>query len=52
MRSLVFLTLLVAAGPAIAQTGTDMVEVEPITCWWRTSTSAVRTGEAFGLTLT
>ena len=29
-----------------------MVEVEPITCWWRTSTSAVRTGEAFGITLT
>ena len=29
-----------------------MVEVEPITCWWRTSTSAVRTGEPFGLTLT
>ena len=28
------------------------VEVEPIKCWWRTSTSAVRTGEAFGLTLT
>jgi hypothetical protein len=35
-----------------AQTGTDMVEVEPIKCWWRTSTSAVRTGEAFTLTLT
>ena len=30
----------------------DLVEVEPITCWWRTSTSAVRTGESFGLTLT
>jgi hypothetical protein len=29
-----------------------MVEVEPITCWWRTSASAVRTGESFGLTLT
>jgi hypothetical protein len=38
--------------PAAAQTGTDMVEVEPITCWWRTSASAVRTGESFGLTLT
>src|SRR5215210_2079559 len=52
MRSLVFLTLLVAAAPALAQTGTDMVEVEPITCWWRTSTSAVRTGESFDLRLT
>jgi len=30
----------------------DMVEVEPIKCWWRTSTSAVRTGESFMLTLT
>lgn len=31
---------------------TENVEVEPITCWWRTTTSAVRTGEPFGLTLT
>ena len=30
----------------------DMVEVEPITCWWRTSKTAVRIGETFGLTLT
>ena len=43
---------LIGAVPAAAQTGTDMVEVEPITCWWRTSTSAVRTGESFGMTLT
>jgi hypothetical protein len=37
---------------ASAQPAADLVEVEPITCWWRTSTSAVRTGESFGLTLT
>lgn len=37
---------------AMAQTGTDLVEVDPITCWWRTSTTAVRTAEPFGLTLT
>ena len=43
---------LIVPAAAGAQTGTDMVEVEPITCWWRTSTSAVRTGEPFGLTLT
>ena len=43
---------LTGAVPAAAQTGTDMVEVEPITCWWRTSTSAVRSGEAFDLRLT
>ena len=29
-----------------------MVEVEPINCWWRTSTSAVRTGESFDVRLT
>jgi hypothetical protein len=31
---------------------TEDVEIEPITCWWRTTTNAVRTGEPFGLTLT
>lgn len=50
--ALVLFALIAVAVPAQAQTGTDMVEVEPITCWWRTSTSAVRTGEPFGLTLT
>ena len=30
----------------------DMVEVEPITCWWRTSTTAVRTAEPFDVRLT
>ena len=44
--------LFVGVAPAVAQTGTDMVEVEPITCWWRTSTSAVQTGESFDLRLT
>jgi hypothetical protein len=28
------------------------VEVEPITCWWRTSVTAVRTAEPFDLRLT
>ena len=40
------------SSPAFAQTGTDLVEVDPIKCWWRTSTSAVRTGESFDLRLT
>src|SRR5215218_3821175 len=44
--------LLVGVAPVMAQTGTDMVEVDPITCWWRTSTSAVHTGESFDLRLT
>ena len=30
----------------------DMVEVEPITCWWRTSVTAVRTAEPFEVRLT
>ena len=51
-RALLLLALLVGAAPVSAQTGTDMVEVSPITCWWRTSTSAVQTGQSFGLTLT
>ncbi|MFA5910070.1 MAG: hypothetical protein WC815_14915 [Vicinamibacterales bacterium] len=46
------LASLITACPAFAQTGTDLVEVEPIKCWWRTSTSAVRTGEPFDLRLT
>jgi hypothetical protein len=29
-----------------------MVEVDPITCWWRTSASAVRTAEPFDIRLT
>jgi hypothetical protein len=52
MKSFVFLTLLLSGRAAFAQTGTDMVEVEPITCWWRTSTSAVRSGEPFDVRLT
>jgi hypothetical protein len=30
----------------------DLVEVEPITCWWRTSATAIKTGEPFNLRLT
>lgn len=46
------LLLVVSASSAFGQTGTDLVEVEPITCWWRTSTTAVRTGESFDVRLT
>lgn len=54
MKKFIIIAGVLFAGiaPAFAQTGTDMVEVEPITCWWRTSTSAVRTGESFDLRLT
>jgi hypothetical protein len=45
--------LLAGAGKAWAQqTPGQMVEVDPIRCWWRTSSAAVRIGETFTLGLT
>lgn len=47
--------VLVLVAPASGQqvpSGVVDVEVEPITCWWRSSASAVRSGEPFTLTLT
>lgn len=47
--------MLVLVAPAAGQQApTDVVdvEVEPITCWWRNSASAVRSGEPFTLILT
>jgi hypothetical protein len=38
--------------PAAATPGTRNVEVDPIRCWWRTTTGAVRIGETFTLVLT
>jgi hypothetical protein len=39
--------------PDAAQRGTAVnVEADPIRCWWRTSTSAVRVGEPFMIVLT
>jgi len=46
---ILFLVAPVAAQPP---SGVVDVEVEPITCWWRSSTSAVRSGEPFTLMLT
>ena len=67
-RALVLFALVMVAAPAWAQAPSpkpqapspkpqapqpvDMVEVEPITCWWRTSVTAVRTAEPFDLRLT
>jgi hypothetical protein len=48
MRTL--LIVLLAAAPAFAQT--ENVEVEPVTCWWRTTATAVRAGEPFDVVLT
>jgi hypothetical protein len=45
--------LLLSATSAFAQAvPTENVEVEPVTCWWRTSTSAVRVGQPFDVVLT
>src|SRR5512139_646114 len=45
--------LLAAAQPPPTQApGTRNVEVDPIRCWWRTSTGAVRLGEHFDVSLT
>jgi len=48
------LTGLLLAAPAFAaaQDSRKMVEVDPIRCWWRTSSSAVRMGETFNVGLT
>lgn len=52
-RVLLVFGLLASAAPALAQAPpVDMVEVEPITCWWRTSATAVRTAEPFDIRLT
>jgi hypothetical protein len=50
MRRLIWIILLLAAGasPAAAQTA----QADPIQCWWRTSSGAVRVGETFSLVLT
>lgn len=48
MITLLLLVALAQEAPAAAQ----MVEVDPIRCWWRTSAGAVRIGETFDLGLT
>jgi len=55
--SSVFVVLLLpglasAQTPAAPAAGSSNVEVDPIRCWWRTSTGAIRVGENFDLTLT
>jgi hypothetical protein len=49
------LTGLLFAAPALAAAQDNpakMVEVDPIRCWWRTSSAAVRMGETFTVGLT
>lgn len=52
IRILLLLVSILAPAEAPAQTGSDRVEVEPVTCWWRTSATSVRAGETFGVLLT
>jgi hypothetical protein len=48
MRTLIAIVLI----STVAAAQTQQVEVEPITCWWRTSAHAVRAGEPFTVVLT
>jgi hypothetical protein len=53
--SQLFLALLLCAsfaGSAFAQPEPAGVEVEPLTCWWRTTAGSVRVGEPFFVVLT
>jgi hypothetical protein len=54
-RFWIVVSLLLVASAAAAQAppgGSTTVEVDPIRCWWRTSTNAVRIAEIFDLSLT
>ncbi len=53
-RLWISLPFLLVAVTALAQvpSGGANVEVDPIRCWWRTSTNAIRIGEIFDLSLT
>ena len=46
----ILIAILLASAAVAAQT--QNVEVEPITCWWRTTATAVRIGEPFTVILT
>jgi hypothetical protein len=54
VRAIVVCVLVMLGAMPVAVRGQELtdVEVEPITCWWRSSTSAVRSGEPFTLLLT
>lgn len=50
MRTLTAALIVIASSTAFAQT--ESVEVDPVTCWWRTTATAVRAGEPFTVVLT
>jgi len=52
VRLVLFVTT-ISVSSAFAQVQpTQNVEVEPVTCWWRTNTSAIRVGQPFSVVLT
>ncbi|PYR44720.1 MAG: hypothetical protein DMF89_27085, partial [Acidobacteria bacterium] len=62
VRAAVGLLVTVVAGLSLSTTlgfaqqptpaGADLMPADPIRCWWRTTTSAVRVGETFTVVLT
>ena len=46
-RGLLVLVLTLTWAMALHADAADVGEAEPLHCWWRTSTSAVRIGEVF-----
>jgi hypothetical protein len=50
MKKLVFALMLAAAG--VSNAAAQTVQTDPLQCWWRTSTGAVRVGEPFTVVLT
>src|SRR5262245_54323891 len=51
MVAALFMTVLLPVRVRV-QSRPENVEVEPVTCWWRTRTNSVRMGEPFALLLT
>jgi hypothetical protein len=52
MRRLVIVGALLLTAPVFAQQQTQTTKADPIQCWWRTTTGAVRVGEPFTAVLT
>src|SRR5579872_5106726 len=51
-QTLAIIGLLTIAPAAFAQNQTQTTKADPIQCWWRTTTGAVRVGETFSAVLT
>jgi hypothetical protein len=51
-RVVLIVGLFLPAAPLFAQQQTQTTKADPIQCWWRTSSGAVRVGEPFAVVLT